>query len=220
MSSRMNELYGWEVGAVAGCVSGEQAKTANGGVSADVEVGQRVHAMSAPPAIFQKGLSRQESSLERQVFPLVERRGKRELQVLDPVESDGNLGIDEGIDRQSRFVCCRFEGARGPREPSRIGRRNVEDDVAVDEHGTHRPRRVRARIASVDILTVTVPLRRATTSWPLPRVRLAGIFTRRAEFPCISKSTSVLGRRPSFSRMSIGIVTCPLVVIRMYYSCW
>ena len=41
---------------------------------------------------------------------------------------------------------------------------------------------------------------------------------RRTTCPSNSNSTFVLGINPAFSRMSIGIVTCPFDVIRMYFS--
>src|SRR5688572_1020514 len=60
-----------------------------------------------------------------------------------------------------------------------------------------------------------VPLPRMCSMSARPRSGLLGAdaFFIRTASRSISNTTSVFGSRPSFSRMSIGIVTCPLLVI-------
>jgi hypothetical protein len=70
-----------------------------------------------------------------------------------------------------------------------------------------------ALISSVDILTVALPRKRRTISWPRVSPRGARALTIRTVSPSNSKSTSVCGNRPAFSRISTGIVTCPFEVI-------
>src|SRR2546421_8740146 len=92
--------------------------------------------------------------------------------------------------------------------------RDVQDDVAVDQH-RHHLFRVSARISSVVMRTVALPRSRATAVAPRPGCRDAFARRRRTALPWSSNSTSVFGKRPVFSRISMGMVTCPLLVIRI-----
>jgi hypothetical protein len=73
--------------------------------------------------------------------------------------------------------------------------------------------RISRMISSVVISTVPRPRMCSTISRPRERTgRLA--FVRRTASPSSSKSTSVFGSSPSCSRISNGIVTCPLLAMR------
>lgn len=65
------------------------------------------------------------------------------------------------------------------------------------------------------IRTVPVPRSRPTTLAPRPSRARSGRGRIRTVLPSTTNSASVLGSRPSFSRISTGIVTCPLDVIFM-----
>src|SRR5690606_17605305 len=107
-----------------------------------------------------------------------------------------------------------LERLRAPRDPFGVLRDNVQDHVAVDQHGrSHRYSRVSFMISSVLMPVVARPRIRSTRLRPRTRVlRALRIFT---ALPETSNSTSVSGSSPSRSRISCGIVTCPLLVIRM-----
>src|SRR5262249_42474152 len=137
------------------------------------------------------------------------------LQIFDSPKTDRDLGVDEGVDHQRRLVRGRGDRSGRPLKPGGISRRYVQKDVAIDQSRCHFSERVSDRIWSVVILTSDLPARRLMASAPRPRPVFGAVFTSRAAFPCSWNSTSVFGNNPSFSRISSGIVTWPLDVIRI-----
>ncbi len=83
------------------------------------------------------------------------------------------------------------------------------------EHPGHSAR-VRLRISSVVIATVALPFSRPTASAPRDGPFTGGIRTSRKLVPSTSNWTSVFGKKPSSSRRSAGMVTCPFDVIRIF----
>src|ERR1039458_429617 len=83
--------------------------------------------------------------------------------------------------------------------------------------GARRPSpRVSARISSVLMRVPAVPRRSSTASRPRPLSPGGRRALRmRARSPANSNSTFVCGRRPSRLRIFCGMVTCPLLLIRM-----
>src|SRR5258706_9882239 len=107
------------------------------------------------------------------------------------------------------------ERSLGPGGPHLVARDDVDQDVRVDER-LHDLPRIRAMISSVvSLFEGRTPRIRPITPSPrdglLPRRALRS----RASPSTISKVTSVFGSSPSFWRMTRGIVTWPLVVMRM-----
>src|SRR4030095_9137590 len=210
-----HDLQPREVRAIAPSVAGQQDQPGDGCMRADVEVGQRGARCAAPSPVTEEALSRQESRFPRQRKSQEILSGQRVLEILDPLEPDRDLGVDEWIDRQSGTLRALGERVARPRRPLPILRENVEQDVAVDEDCQRLPR-VSARISSVVSRTEPRPCSRCTIDFPRrPAAAPRRTFRIRTDWPTTSNSTSELGNRPSFSRISTGMVTWPFVVIRI-----
>ena len=208
-----DDLESRKVRAVARRIAGEQDQAGDRGMGADVEVRQRGSTPAAASPIADEALPGEEARFPRQGKSQEVRLRESVLEILNPLESDRNLGIDERIDREGGSLGAFGEGLLRPGGPFRVFREDVEQDVAVDENG-QRLLRVRARISSVVILTEPRPRSRCTIDFPRRPTSLARRTLRiRTACPTSSNSTSELGNRPSFSRISTGMVTWPFVVI-------
>src|ERR1035437_3096390 len=134
--------------------------------------------------------------------------GQRRLKLFDAREGNRDLGVNERIDNQIGVLGRGFQGGRRPPGPGAILGCDVQQNVAVPQDWLHDlwVPRVRAMIWSVVILMVARPRRLATAA--LPRVRpRRWVLTRRTVWPSTTKSTSVSGSRPNFSRTVCGMVT-------------
>src|SRR4051812_906706 len=168
---------------------------------------------SAPP-ILQVCLRGEERSvIPKRLSPKMVGR-QRLVQILLGVEMNRRLGVDDRID--DKRAACRSFGQCGPRpfKPDRVLGEDVEQNVRVDENRAHSPRNS-AMISSVDSFPSPRPRRCSTRRAPRPRPRFPRAGLIRTLLPSYSKSTSVFGIRPAFSRMSCGMVTCPFDVMRM-----
>src|SRR4026207_2059844 len=89
--SRSDDREARKVGAIAACVSGQQAQTGNGRVSTDVEVRKRRPLCSAPSPVGEEGLARQKSCFPREWEALEVSLGENLVELLDRVEPDRHL---------------------------------------------------------------------------------------------------------------------------------
>src|SRR5262249_55854675 len=128
---------------------------------------------------------------------------------------DRDLGTNQRIDGETIAVGGALDGFRRPGKPTLILRHDVQKDVGVNQNGRHQSSRVSAMMASVLIATSPRPLRCATRRAPRPIFLRTLARTMRTTLPSNSNSTSVCGRSPARSRISAGMVTCPLDVMRM-----
>lgn len=90
-----------------------------------------------PSLTGQEGLPGEEASFKGNRLTFDRRFRQRRFQVLDTRISDRNLGIDDCVDDKAKAICGIFQRRGRPREPSRVLGHDVEQDVAVDENGTH-----------------------------------------------------------------------------------
>jgi len=131
------------------------------------------------------------------------------VDILDARIPDRKLDIDDRIDQRRTSNCGNVELMKRPGRAVRVVRRNVEEDIRIDERHQGSPR-VNAMISSVVSLLVAVPRIRSK--------RLGstiGLPTRRRKArpsSAISKSTLLPGLMPRRSRTGFGMVTWPLRV--------
>ena len=149
---RSDDLDPRKVRAVARGIAGEKDQAGDRGMGADVEVRQGGSTPAAALPIADEALPSEEARLPRQGESQEVLLREGVLEILDPLESDRNLGIDERIDREGGSLGAFGEGLLRPGGPFRVLREDVEQDVAVDEDG-QRSLRVRARISFVVIRT-------------------------------------------------------------------
>src|SRR6266545_2377796 len=110
-------------------------------------------------------------------------------------------------------AAVRRECLSRPLVPRLVLRRDIEQDVAVDQGGG-QGLRVSARISSVVRRETARPRRRRTTRSPrVSSEREARTIL--TVLPSTTNSTSVSGRKPNRSLMPAGIVTWPLDVTRI-----
>src|SRR5258708_6217856 len=160
-----------------------------------------------------EGLPSEEARLVGQGF--ARKVDERRIRLLDPRELHADLGEDDRVYRQGRVLGGLPERVLGPGRPGLVLGDDVEQNVRVDER-LHRLPRISAMISSVVSLFDGRTLRMwPTTPSPRDSLRPRRALRSRASPSTISKVTSVFGRRPSSSRISCGIVTWPLGVIRM-----
>jgi len=202
-----------KIRAIAVCVPGQEAHSCHGRVRANVEIRQGAATRASASTVNLEAFSRQERGLPRQWRSPEQTWRKGLLHLLDSLVRDGDFRVDQRIDVEMPFVRTSFEGHLRPTGPAWIIRRQIDENVRVDQGIGHlRYPRVSAMIWSVVMRTVALP--RNADSATLARLGDFA-FLRRTVFPDTSKSTSVLGRNPKRSRISWGIVTCPFVVIRI-----
>ena len=97
-------------------------------------------------------------------------------------------------------------------EPTWILGKDIDNNIAVYQDFHHSPR-VRAMISSVLMPVVAFP--RMWEISVLPRLFPSSTFRTRNVSPSISNATSVFGKKPNYSLIVTGIVTCPFEVMRM-----
>src|SRR5260370_22244476 len=166
-----------------------------------------------PLPVREEALAREESCRERELRSL--ERSECLIEILDAGEMDTHFRIDDRIDDELELFSGLLERSGRPFEPFRIACDDVEEHIRVDECSAHDPPRVRAMISSV-LSAAGPPTPRSCSTIAAPRDRCRGLaLRRRASLSTTTKSTSVCGKRPSASRTSRGIVTCPFTVIRM-----
>lgn len=113
-------------------------------MGADVEIRQRRRPRAASAPIGEPGFARQKARLPGQVFTLEQGRGQKPVEILDTAEGDGDLSIDQGVDKELPPSGDPFQSLGRPLAPSRVIRRDVDQDVRIDQNTRHPSVLVRA----------------------------------------------------------------------------
>src|SRR6266536_2852823 len=202
-----------KVGAIALRIPRQNDVTADCRVRADVEVRQRHRPGPAAAAVRDECLAREKRGFERQRLAREDLWGKRVVELLNRAKADRDLGVDDGVDDERALVGGVRQCLSRPLVPRLVLRRDIEQDVAVDQGGGEGLR-VSARISSVVRRETARPRRRRTTRSPrVSSEREARTIL--TVLPSTTNSTSVSGRKPNRSLMPAGIVTWPLDVTRI-----
>jgi hypothetical protein len=122
---------------IARRIARHQAISSDSGVGADEKIRQRRSLCSAPPAMGQERLAREEGGFVRNCFPVEHGFRKRGIELLDPRIPYRNLGINDRIDDEAIAVGGPLDGFRRPRKPTRIFRHDIEKNVGVNQYGHH-----------------------------------------------------------------------------------
>src|SRR6266508_1947672 len=196
-----------KVGAIALRIPRQNDVTADCRVRADVEVRQRHRPGPAAAAVRDECLAREKRGFERQQLAREDLWGKRVVELLNRAKADRDLGVDDSVDDERALVGNVRHCLSRPLVPRLVLRRDIEQNVAVDQGGG-QGLRVSARISSVVRRETARPRRRRTTRSPrVSSEREARTIL--TVLPSTTNSTSVSGRKPNRSLMPAGIVTWP-----------
>src|SRR6266511_3947379 len=150
-----------KVGAIALRIPRQNDVTADCRVRADVEVRQRHRPGPAAAAVRDECLAREKRGFERQRLAREDLWGKRVVELLNRAKADRDLGVDD----ERALVGGVRQCLSRPLVPRLVLRRDIEQDVAVDQGGG-QGLRVSARISSVVRRETARPRRRRTTRSP------------------------------------------------------
>jgi len=207
---RRDKINGRKICSITARVAGEQWHSRDGGVCADEEIGQYAAACAAVRAISLKYFAGEEKSGPwnfREPEPCLVYYS---VNLLDSGIADREFSIDHRVNKKRAPRCGGIKVRVGPFRPSVVVRRDVEQDVRIDER--YRSPRVKAMIWSVVRRVVAVPFMRRNRLGVAAR---APTLCKKARPSSpTSKSTFVPLLMPSRSRTRFGMVTWPLLVTR------
>ena len=106
-------------------------------MSADKEVGQGRPLLPSTLSVNAEGFSSKERSFIRDWFSINHSRWNSRVQIFNARVANRDLGIDNGINYQSRVFSCVRDCCVRPREPLPVFGDEIEQDIAVDEYGGH-----------------------------------------------------------------------------------
>jgi len=98
-------------------------------MGADEKIRERGGFNAASAPVVPEGLSRQEQGFARDIGHAKSAPVDRSLEILNAIESYGNLGVDDRIDAELVIAGVCFERRLGPVGPPGIAREQVEDYV-------------------------------------------------------------------------------------------
>ncbi len=141
-SNRRDQRNVWKISSIPCRVARDQRPLLNFSMGSDVEIRQRRNLNPAASAIFQKRLRCQPASRVWQRQPLKNRRIKPPVQINGTCKSRSRFCLDDRVDKNRSLRGGRAKLVFRPREPDRIGRRNIQQHVRVKQ--IHSSTRVRA----------------------------------------------------------------------------
>ena len=193
----------------------EQGDPLHQGMGADQESRQHGLARTAPSPVIGVGASGQEGGFAGDGTVRIKMGRQQVIHGLDRLAGEGDFGIDNRIDQHGTAVEPAAELLLAPRLPEGISCDHIEDHIGIHEHhqGCSSPR---LRDSSSSVLRrVRRRARRSRCRPSLPGELSAGSFSISTRPSSTRKRTWVWGNRPHCSRISWGMVTWPLLVIRI-----
>src|SRR5699024_7256733 len=88
---------------------------------------------AAASTIAQEGLAGEETGRVRERFTPEHRARQHCVEILEPLEADGDLGVDERVQDRLALVEDALEALTGPFPPHGIVDGDVEEHVGIDE---------------------------------------------------------------------------------------
>ena len=132
-----NEHNTGEIRSIPSRVPRDQRELLNFRVRTDIKIGQRRTACATRAAILKKRLRRKPPGLVRQGRPAKYARVEPPIKIARIRECGREFRVDDRIDEHRPASRRRSELFLRPRHPLRVGRRDVEQHVGVDEKPAH-----------------------------------------------------------------------------------
>ena len=170
-SRRYDERNVWKIGAITGSISRHQRPLLDLGMGSDIEIGQRRGLRAATTTIFQKGLCGDPPSGVRQRQPPKNRRIKPFVQVGSTRKSRCQFSVDDWIDENRSLRCDRAKLVFRPREPCRVGGRDVQQHVGIEKfHSSPRVRAITFAVVSPERAAPRARCSQLSTGGGVPRL--------------------------------------------------